>query len=325
MRFPSRKFLNFAAVTLAVLCAMLSDHTVLAQTTRTIKIVVPFPPGGTADVLSRILAEQIGRNQRVTIVVENRAGAGAVIGTDMVSRAAPDGNTLLITAVNFVTTPHLRKVNYDPLLSFEPICQLTSTPVVLAVNSSSPYRSLADLVKAARANPGRTSIAALPASISQIAVEKFKRAAKLDVIFVPFPGDAPSLNALLGEHVTSIIGPYSGMAEQIRVGRVRPLAVASPVRVEPLPDVPTIAEAGYTNNELEFWNGLFVPAKTPITTVAQLATWFSTALQAEEVKQKLVAQGIFPVGTCGADFAALLSKQYEDFGRVIREANIKAE
>jgi tripartite-type tricarboxylate transporter receptor subunit TctC len=289
------------------------------------RLTVPFPAGGTADLLARIVAQQISRAQDLSALVENRPGAGTIVGTEAVSRAAPDGNTLLLTATAFLVTPHMRKVNYQVLTSFEPICQLTSSPMVIAVHSESPYRTLADLLDAARARPGFLTMATVPASLAHIAFEMLKRAASVDIRLVPYPGDAPATNALLGEHVTAAFGPYPGMAEQVKSGKLRVLASASRSRAEAISDVPTIVEFGYKDYEVEFWNGVLAPAKTPINTVLRLAGWFTAAMQAPDVKAKLVAQSLYPVGSCGADFGALLSKQYNEFGNIIREANIQAE
>jgi tripartite-type tricarboxylate transporter receptor subunit TctC len=243
-----------------------------------------------------------------------------------VSRAAPDGNTLLMAFPDLLIASHLRKLNYDPLTSFEPICNLVSYPTVIAVNSASPYRTLADLLDAARAKPGELALASIgPATVYQIAIESLKRAAKVDMTFIPYPGGAPALNALLGEHVTSLFLSYSTMAEQLKAGRLRALATWSRTRIESLPDVPTVAESGYKDYEMDEWNGVLAPARTPKSAVSQLADRFTAALQAPEVKRKLGAQGVYPVGMCGADFAALLRKQYDEYGRIIREANIKAE
>jgi tripartite-type tricarboxylate transporter receptor subunit TctC len=178
----------------------------------------------------------------------------------------------------------------------------------------------------ARAKPGELTLASVgPATVWQIAIEWLKRAAKVDMPFIPYPGGAPALNALLGEHVTSVFITYSTMAEQLKAGKLRALATWSRTRIESLPEVPTIAESGYKDYEMDEWNGVLAPAKTPKETVSQLAGWFKAALQAPETKRKLVAQGLFPVGMCGADFGALLRKQYDDFGRVIRETNMTAE
>ena len=327
MRLPPRNVLHLAtaAVALTIACGMTSQDA-QSQAPRTIRIVVPLAPGGTADTLARILGEQIGRAQGVTIVIENRPGGGTVTGTEAVSRAAPDGNTLLVTAPAFVISPHLRRRNYDPLTSFEPICQLTRTPMVIAVNSASPYHTLADFLEAGRTNPGVLTVASVPGSVAHVAFEMLKRAAKVDLAFVPYPGDAPAVNDLLGGHVASVLVPYAGVVgEQMKAGTLRVLASGSRTRSDPLSAVPTVAEAGYKEYEVDFWNGVLAPANTPKEMVSQLAGWFAAAMQVPEIKAKLVAQGFYPVGICGADFGALLRKQYDDFGRIIHDANIKPE
>jgi tripartite-type tricarboxylate transporter receptor subunit TctC len=307
-----------------VVPALVSNE-VHAETTRTIRIIVPFPAGGAADVLARILGDKVARDHDLTVVVENRPGAGAIIGTEAAARAAPDANTVLITASLFLVSPHLRKVNYDPLASFEPICQLTSTPTVILVDGASPYRKLEDLVDAARAKPGSLTLATVPASSSHVTFEVFKRAAGIDMTFVPYPGGPPAINALLGDHITAVLLPYTGLEEYLKAGKLRALASASRTRSALLPEVPTLAESGYGDVVDEFWNGLLAPAKTPANAVSQLARWFSAALQAPEVKAKLVAQGLEPVGACGSDFATLLRTQYDVFGRSIRGANMQIE
>jgi tripartite-type tricarboxylate transporter receptor subunit TctC len=328
VKLPRRKFLHLAAtaVWLTFLAAALVNHGAWSQTTRNIKLVVPFPPGGGTDILARLLAEQIGRAQGPTMVVENRPGAGTIIATEAASRAAPDGNTVLVIANSFVINPNLKRLNYDPLTSFEPICFLTRSPNVLVVNTSSPYRAVADLLNAARVKPGTLTLASVgPATTQHIAIEVLKRVANVNMIYVPYPGDAPAVSALLGEHVTSAMVTYPAAAEQLKAGKLRALATASRSRIEPLPDVPTVAESGYQDYEADTWFGVVAPAKTPAETISQLAGWFSSAVQATETKPKLIAQGHFPVAICGADFAAHLRKQYDDYGRVIREANIKTE
>jgi len=145
------------------------------------------------------------------------------------------------------------------------------------------------------------------------------------MILVPYPGAAPAVTALLGEHITSVFYGYPGVVDQLKSGKLRALATATRTRITSLPDVPTVAESGYKDYEVDFWFGVAAPAKTPKEAVSQLAGWFTAAMQAPEVKAKLEVQGYYPVGLCGADFRTLLRKQYDEYGRVIREANIKAE
>jgi tripartite-type tricarboxylate transporter receptor subunit TctC len=317
---------SFLLVLIAAAISLVAlDQAAWSQATRTIKIVVPTPPGGVADIAARLLAEQIGRAQSLTIVIENRPGAEQVIGTEAVARAAPDGNTLEITPVTFVLNPLLRKVNYDPFTSFDPICELVSAPTVIAVNSASPYRTLADLLNAARAKPGDLTLASTGPAF-RIGFEMFKRTANVDMTFVAYPGMAPAVNALLGEHVTSIFGTYQNVAEHLKARTLRALATGSQMRIEPLLELPTVSESGYKDwREIPAWFGLLAPAKTPKDRLSQLADWFTAAMQAPEVKAKLVAQGVYPVAACGEEFSASLRRQYDDARRVIREANIKAE
>jgi len=253
-------FKNLASCLVIVILALSSQET-LAQgvSGKTVRIVVPFAAGGPADLLARLLAEQIGRAQGLTMVVENRPGGSTAIATEAVSRAAPDGNTVLMVGNNFVINPSLRpSLAYSPLTSFEPICQLVNLPLVLVVNSSSPFRSLADLLTAARSRPGELTVAAFgPGTVNQIAEESLKRTAKVDWTYVPYQsGDVPAVAALLGDHVTAVLATYSGVMEQVKSGTLRPLAVTERVRIAPLPDVPTIAESGYAGYEVDLWWGL---------------------------------------------------------------------
>jgi tripartite-type tricarboxylate transporter receptor subunit TctC len=181
-------------------------------------------------------------------------------------------------------------------------------------------------LNAARAKPGELTLASIgPATSHQIGFEMLKRAAKVDMIFVPYPGNPPAVNALLGEHVTSVLVDYVAVSEQMKAGKVRALAVATRARIEPLPDLPTVAESGYRDFESQGWLGVVVPAKTPEEAVSRLVSSFTMALQVPEVQSKLVIQGLYPVGICGADFGAYLREKYDEYGRVLREANIKAE
>lgn len=324
-------FLDWAkdATKFALLCTIgfsLFVAEASAQSVKTIKIVVPFAAGGGADILARLLSEQLTRTHGVTVVVENRPGAGTVIGTEAVARAAPDGNTVLIGGNSFVINSSLRKLNYDPLTSFEAICHLTRSPNVIAVNSASPYRTLAELINAARANPGKMSMAFNgPATSQHIGFEMFRRIAKVDMTPVPFGGAAPAVNSLMGSHVTSLFVSYPAAAAQIKAGNLRTLAVASRERVETLPDLPTIAEAGFGALEEDVWFGVVAPAKTPKERVSQLANWFASAVKAPEIKSKLALQELYPAGACGPEFVAYLREKSDAYGRIIREANIRTE
>ena len=324
------KCLRTQVLHLAACAALLPMATTIdpvwPQAQRTIKVVVPFAAGGGSDILARLLGEQIGRAHGVTIVVENRPGAGTVIGTEAVARAVPDGNTVLMVANSFIINPALQKRNYDPLTSFEPLCHLTRSPNVIAVHSASPHRTLPDLINAARAKPGDVTMAFNgPATSQHIGYEKLRRAANINLLPVTFPGGAPAVNALLGQHVASIFVNYPSASEHIEAGKLRALATASLKRIESLPDVPTVAELGYPDFEEDTWFGVVAPAKTPGQVVAQLTGWFGSAVITPELKPKLAIQGFSAAGACGGDFASFLQKHYDDYARIIREANIRAE
>ena len=293
---------------------------------RTIRIVVPFPAGGSADILARLLGEHVAKTQGPSVVVENRPGGGASIAYESVARAAPDGNTLVINGNSIVINPHLRKVNYDPITSFEPVCYLLSSPQVFVVRADAPYRTLADLVAAARAKPKDIVFATVgPATTQHIGFEQFRRLAKIDVTYVPYPGGAPAMTALLGGHVTASLTNYSEAVELLHSGKARALASASLKRIPPLPDVPTADELGYKGYNVEVWFGVMAPAKTPRNATAQLASWFQAALKDQDLTPKLLKLGLYPVGTCLDDFAKHIRSQYDEYGRIIREAGIKPQ
>jgi tripartite-type tricarboxylate transporter receptor subunit TctC len=320
---PHRRRLA-AAVVAALLAAVLTPSAASAQS-GTIKIIVPLPAGGGVDVVARELAEQIGRSQGATFVIENRPGAGTMIGTEAVARANPDGNTLLVVPNSFVVAPQLHKSNYDAIANFTPICSLVATPTVLAVNKSSPYRTLADLVAAAQAEPGKLTVGSGGGAALQLNFEMLQQATHIRTTFVPFSGTVPAVIAALGGHVDAVFSDFPTVWPQIKSGALHPLATGARTRSDSLPAVPTIDESGYKSYEAEIWYGLFAPARTPADVTARLAGWFAAAVQGAGIKAKLAAQGLHPVGLCGAEFGAQVRQQYEMFGRVIREAGIKAE
>lgn len=296
-----------------------------AQSGRTIKIVVPYPPGSGPDITSRLMAEQISRMQNVSMVVENRPGGGTLIGTEAVMRAAPDGNTVLLVANSFVVNPALKPQPYDVSVSFDPVCQLATTPMILVVQGSSPYKKLDDLLAAARAKPGELSYGASPASSLHVAAEVIKRAAKIDMTFVPYPGSGPVINTLLGGHISSAMADYPTLVPHLKSGTLRGLVTISPRRVSELPDIPTLIETKLSNYSAEIFYGMVVPAKTPPLVAAQLADWFTTAMQAPEVKPKLAAQGLFSNIVCGKAFGEQMRKQVDEYTTIAREANIKMD
>ena len=250
MKILRRKCLQLAALSMVLAGVTVLIGPAWPQAGRPVRIIIPFPAGGSADVLARILGQQIGEANNQTVIVENHPGAGASIAYELTARAAPDGNTIVVAANSVVINPLLRKTNYDPVTSFEPICNLATSPMVFVVESTSPYKTIGDLIAAAHVKPGTLTLAALgPATTQHIAVEQFKRVTKADMIFVPYTGGAPVVNALLGQQVTAGLVNYSEAVSQIKAGKLRAIATSSSKRIKPLPDLPTVAESGYPGYE----------------------------------------------------------------------------
>jgi tripartite-type tricarboxylate transporter receptor subunit TctC len=297
-----------------------------SQAGRSIRLILPFPPGGPADAMARIVAQQIGAAGGPAMAVESHPGAATEIGTEYVSHAAPDGYTLGVISNSFVVLPNVRTLKYDPLTDFAPVCLLASFPPLIVVNSQSPYRTLADLIDAAHARPGAITLGTLgPATSSQIAFEMLKRAAKADITFVPFPGYTPAIQAVLSNSVTSALADLSTLQGQLQTGKLRALATTSPKRIAVLPNVPTVIESGYKEVAADFFGGVVAPAKTPAAMIGKLTGWFSAAIKDPATRAKFAALGFFPDDRCGPAFAAVLHRDYDDYGRVIRDAHLKMQ
>lgn len=323
MQWHQRIFLP-VALTIITLIGVLTSSVVWSQADRTIRVILPFPPGGPADVMARVMAQQIGASGGPSMVVESRPGAGSEIGTEYVSRAAADGNTLLIISPSFVVLPHVRKLNYDPLTDFVSICELATFPPLIVVNGDSPYHTLNEYIDAARARPNTLTYGTIgPDTASYVAFEMLKQAAKVDITFVPFTGYTPAIQALLAHQVTAAQADLTTLQGQLQTGTLRALATTAAARVPVLPNVPTVIEAGYKNVEAEFYVGVVAPAKTPKTTISQTIRWFSDAIRLQAIKAKFSSLGFVPGGQCGADFGAIIGKDYTNYGRTIREAHLQ--
>ena len=307
-----------------LMLAMTGAPVAQAPSAASIKIIVPFPPGGTGDVIARLFGQQM-QTPTQSFVVENRPGASTIIATEQVVRAVPDGTTLLEVANAFVINPSLRSnLPFDPF-TLEPVCLLANSPQVMAVNASSPYKSFAEFIAAAKAKPGELSYASVgPATTPHITGEMFRRSAQINLNYVPFPGGAPAVNALLGNHVTAVMANLSEIMEHATAGKLRPIVTTAGARLREMPDIPTLKESGF-DLEGSAWFGIVAPPKTPKDVIERLSAQFTTALQASDVQSKLAAQGLYPSGLCGAQFAAHLRQQYESLGKIIREVNMKAE
>ena len=329
MTLRSKPFLACAAVLAAVsgACApAVAQQASWPQ--QPIRIVVPQPPGGGTDALARVIAEKLQPVLGQPLVVENRTGAGGNIGTELVARAKPDGYTLLLTTNTHVTNvSFFAKLPYDPVKDFEPVSIVGSVPFVLGVNAASPYKTVKDLIDAAKAKPDTLGYASGgPGTPHQLAAELFKSMTGTDFIHVPYKGSSPAMMGLLGNEVAMSISAINSMLPHIRSGKIRPLAVAPAQRTPLLPDVPTIAEAvplpGY---DIEIWYGVLAPAGTPRPIVDRLNQEIAKVMRDTGVREKLVPQGLDPVGTTPERFADVIKSDLVKYRRIAKEANIVPE
>jgi len=318
-----RRSIIASCTSLALLASAL---TAAEAQTQTIRVIVPYGPGGAPDTVARALADHIARTHNVTIVVENRPGAGSLVATEAVARMAGDGNTLLMTASAFLANPHMRNTKYDALKDFTPICNLVTTPAVLAVSDKSPYKSLEDLIEAAKSEPGKLSLGSPgPGSSLHLVFEGFKQLTKVDMTYVPYQGTGPAVTATLGGHVSAVLSDFGSLAPQLQSGDLRPLATATATgkRAAELPDIQTFHEAGLPGIGLESWFGIVAPAKLPEGAAKRFIGWYQEALKSKEATSKLVALRLTPTPICGDDHGQFLKTTSDAFGRIIKSANIQ--
>jgi tripartite-type tricarboxylate transporter receptor subunit TctC len=292
-----------------------------------VRIVVPFTAGGTADVLARLLGQKMSEALGQPVLVENRPGAGTVIGTEVVAHAPADGHTMLLMGNSFTINPSLHaKLPYDPVKDFVPVAMVVRSPQVLVVNPALQVKSLSEFIALAKSRPGQLSLATVgPATTQHIASEMLKSALKIDMIYTPYPGGAPAVTALVGGHVDAVLANYSEVAQQVASGKIRALAVTTRERIGPLKDVPTVAESGYPDFEVAAWFGLALTGGSPPAAVARLNAEVNKALNAPDVRDKLLAQGLYPAGGTAEQFGAHLRAEMAKYAKVIKERGIKVD
>jgi len=289
-----------------------------------VHLVVAFPAGGTADLLARSVGDALVDTWRQPVIVENKPGAGAIIATAQVQRAAPDGYTLLMVAPSFVMNPMLNsEARWDPTKDFTPVVQLVTSPLVIATSPESPSRTLKDLIDKARANPVTVTIAAVgPNTQQHMIAEMLKLEAKVDWVYAPYNGGAPAVLAALGGHVDAVIANYSEVSAHIAGGRLRMLATGTRERLENLKDVPTLAELGYSLIDGTIWFGFVAPLGTPREVVQKIRTDMQKVVNLPSVRDKLVGQSLYPVPS-PEPFETFLAAQSQRYGSLIRQAGLK--
>jgi tripartite-type tricarboxylate transporter receptor subunit TctC len=312
-----------------VTAAVAAPDAALAQAfpSQAVKIVVPFPPGGTTDILARDLGHALGEKWGVPVVVENRAGASGTIGSEHVVNAAPDGHTLLLTATHHVINPSLyRSLKYDTRRDFTPISLVAAVPNVLVVHPSVPASTVAELIALAKAKPGTINFgSAGPGGANHLAGELFKHSADIDITHIPYKGAAPALNDLLGGHIPMMFDSLPGVIQHINAGRLRALAVTSRQRAKAAPDIPTMQEAGVKDFEATAWFGLYAPAGMPADLTQKLSADVREALASPRMQAQFAKQGADPGTMSQQEFAQFVETEMARWNRVITVANIKLD
>jgi tripartite-type tricarboxylate transporter receptor subunit TctC len=305
---------------LAIILAMAPTLHALQYPSKTIRIIIPFPPGTTLDIMSRLIAPKLTERLGQNIVVDNRAGAAGQLGLELAARAAPDGYTLVGgQGGNLVVEPHTyKKLPYDPLKDFAPVALSTTNFLALVINPKLPFKSLNDLIAYGKANPGKLSIASNgEGGFPHMAIEMLRVQAGFDYLHVPYKGGVQILTEIMGGHVDATILGIASLTPSIRAGRVRLLAVTSPARAELFPETPTVAEVlpGYDSRG---WFGYLAPAGTPAKIVALLNQEINRAMMMPDVKEKLTAIGLTVAAETPESFAQTLRSDYEKYGKLIR-------
>ncbi len=293
--------------------------------TKTVRIVVPYTPGGGNDILARLLAEKLTTSLGQSVVVENKPGAGAVVGTDFVAKAAPDGHTLLVAASGPMVFNQvlLSKPPYNSVNDFAPVSMVGSFPLILGVIDSSPARNLSDLVQWSKANPNQSNYS-YPAASFQLVMELIKSRSGLIALNVPYPGSAPAINAVMTQEVQMTLVDSGPVASLLKAGKLRALAVTSDQRMPAYPQVPTLKEQGI-DLAVNLWTGLFAPAGTPAPIVKRLEEEVARIMRLPETQERLAKLDIRPIGGTAADLGRTLAQEIELWQQVAKANNIKPQ
>ena len=317
------------AIAITIFAGVVLSAPVAAQSypAKAVRIVVPFPPGGPADVLGRMLGQKLAERWSQSVVIDNRGGAAGNIGAEHVARSPADGYTLLLNATSHVVNASMyTKLTFDPFRDFTPVTEVASYMLVLVVHPSVPVTTLAQFVALAKARPGQISVANTGAGTpTQLAAELFKSAAGINLLLVPYKGAAPANTDLLGGQVVAMFNNPINALPYAKTGKLRALAVTGMQRLSIAPELPTIAESGYPNFEAGTWYGFFGPAQLPPEIVAKIHADVVAVLRLPDIQQKLAAQGWDSIGNSPAEFAAVLKADFDKWAKVVKAAGLRAE
>lgn len=291
-----------------------------------VRVVVPYAAGGSNDVVSRAITPKLSEAWKQSIIVDNRAGAGSLIGTEIVVRSQPDGYTLLATSGALAINVSLYRLSFDPLKDLAPVAFMAQMPYVLAVHPSLPIKSTQDLIKHAKANPGKLSFASAgTATATHLTGEMFKSMAKVDFLHVPYKGGGPALNAIVGNEVQVVFNVVSGTLPHVRSGRLRALAVSSAKRADVAPELPTISESGVPGFDVVSGYTIYAPAGTPRNIVNRVNAGINDVLQQPEMKERFITLGVTPIISTPESLTAYLKSEIARWGKIIREMGLKPE
>lgn len=298
-----------------------------AYPSKPIRFVVPYPPGGSNDVLTRITAQAMAPGLGQQIVIDNRGGAGGMIGADHVAKSAPDGYTIVNVQASFTANAALRqKMAYDPMGDFAYIGMMARGPLLAVVHPSLPVKNIRELIALAKAKPGQINYGSTgTGGHNHMATELFKRMAHINIVHVPYKGVAPALTDLMGGHTQMVMTSLPSAMTSVQAGRLKALAVGSEKRTSFMPEIPTIAESGVPGYMAEFWWGLAAPAKTPNDIINRLATELTKALQSPDLKQKFAGEGSEPSVMSREQFTKFVNNEIVRWRKVAQDANIKPE
>ncbi|MBM3358656.1 MAG: tripartite tricarboxylate transporter substrate binding protein [Betaproteobacteria bacterium] len=294
---------------------------------RPVRLIVPFAPGGPTDVVARIVGQHLTERLGQQVIVDNRGGAGGNIGMGLAARATPDGYTILLVSSSFVVNPSLySSIPYDPYKDFIPISNLAASPNVFTVHPTTPVKSIAELIAQAKSNPGKLSIATPGIGTTpDLSARLIALTAKVDLAAVPFGGAGPAVAAVVGNQLAIGCTAMPPTTPHIKAGRLRAIAVTALKRSDALPDVPTLAEAGYAGQEAETLQGLLAPAGTPKAVVDRLSKEFTAVMRVPAVESRVTELGFYIIASSPQQFQAQIKTEIEKWGRVIRSANLKVD
>ena len=293
-----------------------------------VRLVVPFPAGGSTDIIGRLVAQRLSERLGQQVIVDNRGGAGGTIGTDNAAKSAPDGYTLLLstTSTLAVAPSAYSKLPYDPVKDFVPVAPVAVTPYLLVVNTGVAANTLAEFVTLAKAQAGKLNYASAGnGTTTHLAMEMLKDAAGVNLVHVPFKGNAPAELAILGGEVQALFGSMPAILQQTKAGKLRPLAVGSSARSPALPDVPTVAESGYPGFEATLWLGVSAPAGTPKPVVERLESELRAIVAMPDFRDALSRNGADPLPGTSAEFAKMISDDLVRYAKAVKTANIKLD